>query len=503
MAFEESGIYAPHRDRIADVCETQDVFLFIRPTTQDSMRLIGHGYPTKSTDVHSKSSDWGPMAGFVPCDPAFDKKSGGGAKPNPKLVVAADADHPEVRHMQLSLTNDLAANLFGEYAKIIPLDKKEFRPTEKGEIFRKAGVSTSTRMGSSAGQAASSNVRFCKATSAAGNAATAEFALTPNNQGAGWLVWWLHYPFTDRLEFKLVPLEVFAYQVDGVTQPVTGDYDLWLVAPFAKRANRNHVAATSNPSPHGPSAATPYITQIIEALNVACRRDRGGPVFRHGAEAQNYGFTQGIDEKIAVITPGRGKHIILRHQLPQALSEVRARGYLVYTNKRYTENDPMIMHKAGNAAQLEKLRQLRLQIGAFVAAKRDYQEARAGSAPSSALKPALGKMLLTAAKLHSASQKMGLHDGVTPGLGNNELYLIKKFQAEFNEWVRWSIPALVLFNPADFGRDASHRFDLAHRQRIELQGDLETYVRNSTTGTGATDQASVARAMELFDQLAV
>ena len=75
--FEKrSGVAQDHVEALRRVCAERKVFLFLRPTDPASTRLIKEGYATKSMDIHHKSSNWGPMAGMVPVDPAFNKVFG-------------------------------------------------------------------------------------------------------------------------------------------------------------------------------------------------------------------------------------------------------------------------------------------------------------------------------------------------------------------------------------------------------------------------------------------
>jgi anthrax edema toxin adenylate cyclase len=70
---ETAGVTAKHIADIERVCRELNTFIFLRPSTKETMQLIDQGYATKSMDIHDKSSDWGPASGFVPCDGAFSK----------------------------------------------------------------------------------------------------------------------------------------------------------------------------------------------------------------------------------------------------------------------------------------------------------------------------------------------------------------------------------------------------------------------------------------------
>lgn len=84
-----SGIVQTHLQAIHRVCQREDTFLFVRPSTPATMRLIAAGFATKSMDIHDKSSDWGLTQGLVPVDQAFSKNRTG--FPNPAIHPRATA----------------------------------------------------------------------------------------------------------------------------------------------------------------------------------------------------------------------------------------------------------------------------------------------------------------------------------------------------------------------------------------------------------------------------
>jgi hypothetical protein len=92
---ETSGVVQAHLRHIHRVCEMLNTFVFIRPSTVPTMRLIRAGFATKSMDIHDKSSDWGLTSGFVPVDQAFSKKQSNPPKPDihPHGHGAAQAVH--------------------------------------------------------------------------------------------------------------------------------------------------------------------------------------------------------------------------------------------------------------------------------------------------------------------------------------------------------------------------------------------------------------------------
>jgi len=299
----ESGITLQHIQDIQRTCKEVNTFLFVRPSTQETMSLIGEGYATKSMDIHDKSSDWGPMSGFVPCDQAFSKALTGTPNANPQYVK-----HGEAEPVVLTLTDRLA---------------------EPGAKFE--SVKNEPRFVPMA------NVRFvrCK-----GDGTKRTTFKLEKKQGA-WEVSWMN-------EQRAIPLYVWGYDTGEGVKPVTGDYDLWMVAPHISRWNQ-HTKVMGIKDSHGESGATQFITWLLKKLNDECQRTNNH-VFHHGAEAQNYGFTQAIDKKLAMFTPmGTSRMVDREDDLPAILGDVQNAGYLVYWNKRYEESDPQLMGRAVNA----------------------------------------------------------------------------------------------------------------------------------------------------------
>ena len=102
ISEKASGIASNHISALEEACQALNVFLFVRPTEYDSTKLIKQGYATKSMSVHDKSSNWGPMAGFVPCDQFFSKKYIGEPNKRPHFQ-----DHGAAKVCHLRLTDEL------------------------------------------------------------------------------------------------------------------------------------------------------------------------------------------------------------------------------------------------------------------------------------------------------------------------------------------------------------------------------------------------------------
>jgi hypothetical protein len=311
----ECGVVGPtHIKGVQRTMQEENAFLFLRPTELDSTRLIRAGYATKSMDIHDKSSNWGPMAGFVPCDPAFSKLAEG--QPDP-TKTGFDHMHGEAYPVQLFLTDELVTTFIkdGKIAQVRPAEK--FAQIGRGDNrYFKAGAAMPTGPKSTL------------------------FALS--KAGNDWLVWW-----NQGKEFH--PLFVWGYLTDGKLVPVTGDYDMWMVAPHVTSWTR-HGGSDLVTDPHGESAASLYTTVLIRKMNQACGRS-GNPVFNHGAEAQNYGFTQKLDARVAMFTAKGTSRMIEMTDMPKVLADLQNAGYLVLWNRRYGESDAHLSGKADPAVE--------------------------------------------------------------------------------------------------------------------------------------------------------
>jgi len=303
VSNEAAGITTKHIGDIERTCQMTNTFLLVRPSTKETMQLIGEGYATKSMDIHDKSSDWGPASGFVPCDPAFSKALKGTPNNHPHYH-----EHGDAKPIQLCLTEKLAT------------------------------PGTNPKLVADTTQASTGDTRYVKANPSGAGPKSKTFKFV--KQSSEWAVFWMDGA-------TAVPLYVWGYDTARGVKPVTGDYDLWMVAPHIDRWSQ-HTQVMGIKDSHGESGATEFITWLLQKLNAECGRS-DNHVFHHGAESQNYGFTQSIDPNLAMFTPGGTSEMVSIGDLPQILADMQVAGYLVYWNKRYGESDPHLMGSAVNA----------------------------------------------------------------------------------------------------------------------------------------------------------
>lgn len=323
------GVSLKHAPQIAKVAKEMNTFIFIRPSTDDTVRLIEAGFATKSNDVHDKSSDWGPMAGMVPVDQGLNKKANA-PDPNWQPLLAKQRGHAhgisQCVHLKIGLSLTTKQ----------PMIRSRNRRVVVRQTFVK-GVGMVDR--------------FYASESGAGKEVAVSFYRDKKHgrifarRFSDGAIYWLHQK-PDAVDGELIPIYVWAYH----GTPITGDYDLWLVAPHISNRKKYGLDAlldiyTAVDEHKTPSAATPFILKMNAKLNQVCMgafKDCQ-QVFNHGAEAQNYGFTQALDgDKLAMFTPTGGFRGIDPKMAHFVLDDMERRGYIVIRNKKWTMINPAL-----------------------------------------------------------------------------------------------------------------------------------------------------------------
>ncbi|MFT5558442.1 MAG: hypothetical protein ACI9RZ_000904 [Sphingobacteriales bacterium] len=92
QAVLESGIPLNHGDVFSAVARNENCIIISRSVGQYATGLIQENYATKGFHVKAKSSDWGPMAGFVLADPRFSKNGPKGVVDQQKKISDAIAE---------------------------------------------------------------------------------------------------------------------------------------------------------------------------------------------------------------------------------------------------------------------------------------------------------------------------------------------------------------------------------------------------------------------------
>lgn len=278
------------------------------------MRLIAAGFATKSMDIHDKSSDWGLTSGLVPVDQAFSKNLVG--TPNANIHPHG---HGEAQAVQLNLKSSFeqlnAQNHFESMQEVRTGDCTAVHGLTKYRHFH----------------CDSKNSKIC--------------FLMDNVSGN---VFWHARTVAFQDPKKLTPVWVWGYK----GTPVTGDYDMWMVAPHVSKLSGGQITINSNKDAHGRSAASAFTTQFMQVLNQACNRV-AKPVFNHGAEAQNFSFTQAMDKRLVVFCAGlMAPFTITRILLPGILHDLLLHGYVVVRNPKWMSGSTLGIEDMAEASDM-------------------------------------------------------------------------------------------------------------------------------------------------------
>ncbi len=91
-----TGIPAEHLRKLQHIAHENDCVIAFRPFDPLNKSLIEQGHPTKSQQIKGKSSDLGPLYGFIPVQQALSKLRGRG----PEAIAKADQDIKAVLEKQ-------------------------------------------------------------------------------------------------------------------------------------------------------------------------------------------------------------------------------------------------------------------------------------------------------------------------------------------------------------------------------------------------------------------
>jgi Anthrax toxin LF subunit len=326
------GVTQKHIHAIHRVCQEKKTFLLMRETELASMRLIDARFATKSMDIHAKSSNWGLMSGFVPCDPAFSKKPAQNPHHDPKNFYRGHGQDKAVQLNLASCFQDLwIKNHFAGTRDItnqVPRDGYRHFVYENHSDVRFAMMP---------------NVQYAMRESFFNAAKHKPISAIKDHKAGireGDVFWYRPEHMGDKK-----PLMVWGYENRGKITPVTGDYDMWMVSPHVSSVGDDLIASYKDD--HGRSAATNFISDLIKALNLRCRPDLSLPVFNHGAEAQNYSFTQWMGSMVVLFCPGSLRPIIVEAKdVGMVLKDIQLGGFLRIRNPKW---------KAGTTFEIEDM----------------------------------------------------------------------------------------------------------------------------------------------------
>ena len=354
-AILESGIVPQHMEAFKNIANQENVFILFRPVNKNSTALIAQGYGTKGLDIHAKSSDWGPQAGFICTDQDLSKKFGdAGAVGKGNQDVVASLSKAHIVDLPLVITQERHRELMGE-GKYAVKHREEHMLTLhqfKGD--------------------ARYHMKLIPFQSLESSGIEGVAQLKQKIEGMGQKIQKLHEGYLvvyAKSEAPLAsrPVFVLGYKDPGV--PVTADYDVFAICPSLSRysdAYRKRLEAiptgvtkkeqiTAKWQALGKTVSealgqrerrtvdpnmgqlTGLQRKIVQMMNDQVRGlgYRGGNVVHHGTEQDNIHYPE-QDGCIAVVTP---KGTVFRTdnwvEVQQVAKEILRSGYILYANKSY------------------------------------------------------------------------------------------------------------------------------------------------------------------------
>lgn len=346
-AVSRSGLVPSHIENFKKVASEQQTYILFRPVNKLSTSLIQKGAATKGMEVHGKSSNWGPMAGYIPFDQDLSKKYG-----DEGAVRKGNQDNEESIKEQHGLNQITKVILTLEPERIEELKRENIikEGTEKQEghklyyFFDVNNESYEFRMDQRTGQ-----VQY----------------KTKNGKRA-----------TLGQEIKeWTFVEVMAKVVEKEAKALTADYDLFALTPslsqIKERIPKNEwdqlddnksleknekriqllhqYGLTRENKNDGKGVLTEWERELLEPLNNAAREAgyTGGTVVNHGTEQDNTEFPE-QDKEIFVITPDGETILTTSWEETQNFVEqnIINKGYLFHHNKSYNTIAP------GNKVQI-------------------------------------------------------------------------------------------------------------------------------------------------------
>lgn len=288
------GIVSQHIHAIEAVAREKRTFILLRFVNPYATGLIAAGYRTKKLDMHAKSSDWGPMAGFVCVDSELSK--------------SVDDGTEAVRRNSRAITSALEK----ENARRIPLTISRQRIEElvARNLFTESGTGIAFNASSRTGK---KTVRF-------------EF-VADSHQNQMYRVRYFPNGATHSVD-----VEVMAYAENGNTLPVTADYDVFAICPHFTAPDFSPENATHFRETAEQGLLSRIQQTIISSINSRC----GGAhrrVVNHGTELNNPSPEK--DRELVMFTPGGTSRIISRFKLPDLCRELAMRGFYFYTNTHW------------------------------------------------------------------------------------------------------------------------------------------------------------------------
>jgi hypothetical protein len=289
QALELTGTYAKHSTAFQQVADRMECMISSRAVGKYATGLLEEGYSTKGFHNKAKSSNWGPMAGFVLSDPRFTKRGGSQA--------AREAQRRDI------------FKAFGAGTTEVPLYISEKRRKD----LMQAPLNCMRR-----GWNVDEENHYYFADSPDGQLFLFYLSSTTQAPGAqGRKMWLVQYALTERalptglnaptqaqgLDYlpvmAMVDTDCPALVKVTCLAATTGDYDLFCVFPARQRyargtqdrrmvsgSDRFRAGIQQFKEQESPEVGniTPRVRQVMNQVNVAANHP-GGPIVHHSDEA--------------------------------------------------------------------------------------------------------------------------------------------------------------------------------------------------------------------------
>lgn len=313
--WQQSGMTLKHWFDCKETAKAEGCFIFMRPVNPLATGLIENGLATKAMDIHGKSADWGPQAGFIPADQGLSKKAGDleeVAKGN--AAVADSLEKPHIDKGPLELTAGRVAEL--QARGLLPEDAANGEPFS---VSSDPGKDHSFKL------------------ERTGTEAEPKYKVLVQNPG----------------ETEFTELEVMGYVLEGKTfmpavksefKPVTADYDTFAICPHRDvLADAGYAAdyqdedGIRDKSAAGLGKLTQYDERVIDKLNEKMQGPDGPKVVNHGPETSNP-YPEG-DQEIVMFTASGRARMVPREDLAAIWGDMYSEGHVVPHNHAWTGED--------------------------------------------------------------------------------------------------------------------------------------------------------------------
>lgn len=242
--YENQGIPQEYLRKMQEVADGENVLIAVRPVEKICRTLISEGYGSKGLHIKGKSSNWGPMAGFIPVDQKFSKLAG-----NPEKIAAYNQKNHDSIHVKKSAS-------------------QEHLHISSNRIKELAGMGMMNNLWDISPAAGYNKAIAFESTPKQGATETFEAHQREDRQ-------WEIFSSTGGQREKLMVI------------PLTADFDLLFVHSHYEDVD---LGQQDKKRPFHPTLGivSDKTTSVIDALNA--KFDRGGPeknMVHHGADTEN------------------------------------------------------------------------------------------------------------------------------------------------------------------------------------------------------------------------